>query len=207
MMQTRWGAMALLLAVIWGPPLEAQVPRSTCFTPQPASQCRSWVITEAGAWLRISDRYEGEQDVFFHYALGWMRNVGARTALGGELFGGSDGHARGGVAVRARQWVSGQVGLDVVAGVHLLGDASGQKVEAGSPSVQLRLGYADKVALVGSVDRLSLRCDLGCEFVRDPNTTRTRGFLGLEVGSGLGALGIAGTAVGFAIVALLYDGS
>lgn len=177
-----------------------------CFGPQPMPACRSWMITEAGARFRLTDRHDDEQDFFFHYALGWMRNVGARTALGVEAFGGSDGHARGGVGVRARQWLSNKVAADLVVGVHLMGNASSQEVKQGSPSFQARLGYADKVSVIGSVDILSLRCPEFCDFIRDPNTTRTRVYLGAEMGSGLGVFGFAITAAAFLVAAMLYDG-
>lgn len=197
----------LTLGFLLAAPLAvAEAQGNPCFTPRPAPQCTSWLVTEAGARLRLTDRFEGEQDLFFHYALGWMRNVGARTALGVEAFGGSDGRARGGLALRGRQWLSDQVSADLVAGVHLIGDASGQEVKPGSPTFQARIGYADKVALIGSVDILSLRCPEFCDFVRDPNTTRTRAYLGAELGSGLGLFGFAVTAVGFLVMGLVIMG-
>jgi len=197
-----------MLPVLLVVPAIATAQGNPCFGPRPMPECRSWLVTEAGARLRLTDRFEGEQDLFFHYALGWMRNVGTRSALGAEAFGGSDGGARGGLALRGRQWLSDQVAADLVAGVHLLGDANGQEVKAGSPTFQARIGYADKLAIVGSVDILSLRCEteFGCDFVRDPNTRRTRAYLGAELGSGLGVIGFAVTAAGFVLAALVYDG-
>lgn len=194
--------LLLLLAA----PLAAQGGGPACFGPHPAPQCGSWVITEAGARYRLTDRYEDEQNVFFHYAAGWMKNIGARTALGVQAFGGSDGHARGGVAVRARRWLSMRSSVDLVVGAHLLGDASAQEVKPGSPTFQLRVAHRDLVALVGSVDILALRCPEFCDFVRDPNTTRTRTFLGAEIGSGAGVVGMAITAAGFVVAAIIYDG-
>ena len=143
------GLMGLLLLL--AAPLMAQDSSPRCFSPRPSPTCGSWFITEAGARYRVSDRYQDEQNVYFHYALGWMHNVGRRSALGGELFGGSDRHARGGVAIRAREWLSNRASVDLVAGVHLLGDASGQEVKAGSPTVQLRVSHSDKMAVVASV--------------------------------------------------------
>jgi len=199
--------LAVLSALTAAAPLVAQESSRGCFAPATSPSCRSWWITEAGARYRVSDRYPDEQNIFFHYALGWMRNIGPRMALGGEVFGGSDGHARGGVAARARRWLSPKASVDLVVGVHLVGNASSQEIKTGSPTVQLRVSRSDLVAIVASIDRLALRCDFGCEFVRDPNTTRTRAFLGLEVGSGLGVVGFAGTALGFVIATLLYTGN
>jgi len=196
-------ALGFLLLAPLGPVVAQGNP---CFSPRPLPPCRSWVVTETGVRLRLSDRYEDEQELFVHYALGWMRNVGGRTALGVEAFGGSDGHARGGLAIRGRRWLSDRVAADLVAGVHLMGDASAQEVKPGSPTFQARLGWADKVALVGSVDILSLRCPEFCQFVRDPNTTRTRAYLGAELGSGLGVFGFAVTAVGFLVMGLVIGG-
>jgi len=194
----------VILALVVPPGAAAQ--GGHCYGGQPLPGCRSWMITEAGARYRLSDQYPDEQNLFFHYALGWMRNLGARTALGVEAFGGSDGHARGGVALRGRRWLSDRVSADLVAGVHLAGNASGQEVKVGSPSFQARVGLADRVAVVGSVDILSLRCPEFCDFVRDPNTRRTRAYLGAELGSGLGAIGFAVTAASFVLAALVYDG-
>ena len=202
----RWAGLLVAGAVTLAAPGPVAAQGNPCFAPKPAPSCRSWLITEAGARVRLTDRFEGEQDLFFHYAIGWMRNVGPRTALGVEAFGGSDGHARGGAAVRARQWLSAKVAADLVAGVHLIGNASSQEVQVGSPSFQVRVGYADKVAVIGSVDILSLRCPEFCDFIRDPNTTRTRAYLGAEVGSGLGVFGFAITAAAFVVAAILYDG-
>lgn len=206
MQNARAGSWLLTAIVLLAGVPTARAQGGHCYGGQPSPKCRSWMITETGARVRLTDRYPDEQNIFFHYALGWMRNVGTRSALGAEAFGGSDGHARGGLALRGRQWLSDQVAIDLVAGVHLVGDASAQEVKPGSPTFQARVGYADKVAVVGSVDILSLRCDLGCEFVRDPNTTRTRAYLGAELGSGLGMAGFAVTAAGFLLAALLYDG-
>lgn len=201
------GSTLLTLAVLVTAPLGAAGAQGRpCFTPRPSPPCSSWVVTEAGVRLRLSDRFQDEQDLFVHYALGWMRNVGGRTALGIEAFGGSDGHARGGLALRGRQWLSDRVAADLVAGVHLMGNASSQEVKAGSPTFQARIGYADKVALIGSVDILSLRCPELCAFIRDPNTTRTRAYLGAELGSGLGVFGFAVTAVGFVVMGLVIAG-
>ncbi len=206
MRTSRWAGLLLAGTAALALPAPVAAQGNPCFAPKPAPACRSWLVTEAGARLRLSDRFDGEQDLFFHYALGWMRNVGPRTALGLEAFGGSDGHARGGAAVRVRQWLSDRVAADLVAGVHLMGNASSQEVKAGSPSFQLRVGYADKLAAIGSVDILSLRCPEFCDFIREPNTTRTRAYLGAELGSGLGVFGFAITAAGFLVAAVLYDG-
>lgn len=196
---------AALLVLVPGA-LVAQAGGPACFKPHPAPQCSSWVITEAGARYRLTDQYQGEQEVFFHYAAGWMKNLGPRSALGVQAFGGSDGHARGGVAVRARRWLSARSSVDLVVGAHLLGDASAQEVKPGSPTFQLRMAHRDLVALVGSVDILALRCPGFCEFVRDPNTTRTRAFLGAEIGAGAGVVGMAITAAVFVWAAIVYDG-
>jgi hypothetical protein len=206
MFMRRGAGLLLAGAALLAPPAPLAAQGNPSFAPRPAPACRSWLITEAGTRVRLTDRFADEQDLFFHYALGWMHSVGPRTALGLEAFGGSDGHARGGAAVRARQWLSDRVAADLVAGVHLMGNASSQEVKAGSPSFQVRVGYADRLAVIGSVDILSLRCPEFCEFIREPNTTRTRAYLGVELGSGLGVFGFAITAAGVLVAAMLYDG-
>ncbi len=168
-----------------------QVHPHACIWPASQPRCSSWFVTEAGVFTRLTDLQPADERLLFNYTLGWMRNIGARTALGVVVFGGAEGELRGGAALRARKWISPRLATDLAAGVHLFGDASSQDVALGSPMLTVRLTYADKLAVTGRVDVLKLRCGPTCspEHVPNANATSTRLYLGAEVGSKLGALG------------------
>lgn len=168
---------------------DAQAQQENCFWPGSQPRCISWFITEAGVYRRFTDLLEDDERTLFLVSFGWMRNVSKGTGLGAELFGGVEGEARGGIAVRMRQWLSRGMTVDAIAGVHLLGDASSQDVAAGSPMMTFRFGYADKIAAAVRLDVLKLRCKEGCSpsAIPNPDATSTRFYLGLETGSKVGA--------------------
>jgi hypothetical protein len=195
------GSAALILAsvsaVATGQQASGQQTSHACFAPRPRPRCDSWFITEAGLFRRFTDVQDGDESTLFAYSLGWMVNRGARSAVGGELFGGAEGEVRGGLAVRGRRWLSERSALDVSAGIHLYGDASSQNVAAGSPMVKVRLTHADLIAVTARVDVLKLQCGSGCYPTpgggADPNATTTRFYLGAEAGAGVGVLGMVVT--------------
>lgn len=176
----------------------SQTPAHFCVWPASRPPCSSWFITEAGLYTRFTDLQPSDERLLFEYTLGWMRNVGSRTAVGIEVFGGIEGEVRGGAALRVRQWRSPRVALDLALGSHLFGDASSQDVTPGSPMVTVRLTYADKIAATGRLDVLKLRCGIDC-YARNPNATSTRLYLGAELGSKLGVLGMAVAAAAGAV--------
>jgi hypothetical protein len=186
---------AIILAA--APTLLMALASQNCFWPTTKPRCSSWFITEPGLYMRFTDRYPGDETLLLGYSFGWMRNVSTRSAWGGELFGGVEGEVRGGLALRARRWLSGRAAMDVVVGAHLFGDASSQSVAAGSPMFGVRITHADKLAAVARLDVLNLRCGANCDptVVSNPNGTSTRFYAGIELGSQPGAVGAALAAV------------
>lgn len=173
-----------------------------CFWPAPRTRCSSWFITEPGLYMRFTDRDPGDETLLFGYSLGWMRNMSTRNAWGGELFGGVEGEVRGGLALRARRWLSERTAMDVAVGAHLFGDASSQHVASGSPMFAVRITHADKLAAVARLDVLHLRCGANCDAaLPDPNGTSTRLYGGIELGSQLGAVAAALAAVVVGVLA------
>jgi hypothetical protein len=168
-----------------------------CFWPGPAPRCGSWFITEAGLFARFTDRHPGDENLLIGYSFGWMRNAGAHSSWGAELFGGTEGEVRGGFGVRARRWLSPRAAVDVAAGVHLFGDASSQDVASGSPMFAVRITHADKFAAAMRLDVLRLRCGATCSptSVPNPNGTSARLYIGAEAGSQFGLIGAGLTAV------------
>jgi len=180
-----------------------QAPARTCVWPGDPSVCSAWFVTEAGVHVRFTDVQPDDERVLVAYTVGWMGNVGPRAAAGVALFGGGEGEFRGGVAARARRWLSRRSAVDAMAGVHLIGDASSQDVRAGSPMVAVRLAYRDRLSAVARLDVLRLRCGFNClpQFVINPNGTSTRTYLGAELGSQLGVAGFLLTAAVIGIAA------
>lgn len=199
--------------------------RSTfCAQGAPANRCALFPIIEAGAHLRLTDHRPGATPILVNYALSFMANSGARTALGAEIFAGYEGEIRGGVALRMRRWLGPHTGLDVTAGVHLFGSANSDDprcdfefpgdftcgaspysatVARGSPMLQARLGYRDIVAVSTRLDVLRMtgyRQDCSSGQCESNLATRTsaRLYLGAEVGSHAGLA--AQVATGLAVV-------
>ncbi|MCI0353868.1 MAG: hypothetical protein L0099_02340 [Acidobacteria bacterium] len=183
--------------------MEAQAPFQNCVWPAPQPRCSAWFATEAGLYVRFTDRQAGDETLLLAYSLGWMRNANTRSAWGAEVFGGLEGEVRGGLALRVRRWVPPLAAVDVAAGVHLFGDASSQDVTSGSPMLTVRITYADKVAAAARVDVLKLHCGRDCSpaFVLNPNGTSTRLYIGAELGSQLGVIAAALAAVAVGVSA------
>jgi hypothetical protein len=201
---------ALILSSVSAVGLGQETPHA-CFSPKPMPRCGSWFITEAGVFKRFTDVQDGDESTLFAYSLGWMVNRNARSAFGGELFGGAEGEVRGGVAVRGRRWLSTRSALDLAVGVHLYGDASSQDVAFGSPMVKVRVTHADLIAATVRFDVLKLSCGMDCYpgQVPNPNATSARLYLGVEAGAGVGVAGmvVTGVVVVLAILAFAASGN
>lgn len=92
-------------------------PGDLCFHPRPRDRCGWFLVTEAGFIRRLTPVYP-YREMMGTGALGLMRNVGARTAIGGALVVHTnfDDRIRIGPTVRLRRWVGSWVGLDAAAG-------------------------------------------------------------------------------------------
>jgi hypothetical protein len=169
-----------------------------CFWPKPLAECKSWIITEPGLHLRLNEHATGDERLMFTLSLGFMKNTSALSAFGAELFGASDGDARGGVALRARRWLSPRSALDFVGGIHLDGTARDLHVGMGSPMLMTRITYADEIAASLRLDLLDLKC-VGqyCGPQPDPDQSgmSPRVYVGAELGE---KPGMYGTLIGVA---------
>lgn len=169
-----------------------------CFRGAPADRCSWFLLTESGVHYRLTDLIPGDERVLFSGSLGLMVNTPGGAAWGGEAFAGLEGDLRGGLALRWRRWLGGRSSLDVAAGVHLLGNASGGAVRAGSPMVQARYTLGDLLGASARLDVLAIRngCPEAICFSRG-SWTSERLYVGGELGSslGLGAMVLAGLAV------------
>lgn len=192
--------------------VHGQTQSRQCLSSHAPPDCSSWVVTESGVYLRFTDIQTEDsgrdEHVLFNYTLGWMRNTSSRTALGAQLFGGAEGEVRGGVAARVRHWLSTHAAFDAAAGVHLVGSASSQDVQLGSPMLLARITYGDRLALASRADVLFLRCRDTCTpgFVAKPNGTSIRLYVGGELGSELGVIGMLLTGLAVAVVVVSYPG-
>jgi hypothetical protein len=164
-------AGAILVLTAWPGVATAQTPARRCVWPASQSSCSSWLITEAGVYVRFTDLQPSDERVLFDYAVGWMHNTGRQRALGAELFG----------------------------------DATSQHITLGSPMLTMRATYADKIAATARLDVLRLQCGMYCDPApANPNATSTRFYLGAEVGSQPGVIGMALSAAAAVLVIIAY---
>ena len=84
----------------------------------PASEARSFVVTEVGGWwLLDEDAVSGGNDAAVACDVGWLRNLDERNALGGVVFSEVGGFARLGVKARYRRWLSRTLVGRLLAGI------------------------------------------------------------------------------------------
>ena len=173
-----------------------------CFRGGPADRCAWFTLTESGVQYRLTDVIPGDERLLYGFTLGLMANTSGPTALGGEAFAAVEGDVRAGIAFRWRRWLGRSSSLDLVAGVHLVGDASSGQVQPGSPMLQASLIAGDLIGASARLDvlRLTHSCpDVTC--LTRTNRTSERLYVGGEVGSGLGL--VAALAVGLGVVAFV----
>ena len=128
---------AVVLFVSLATPLHAQqavpapdAPRALCFQGRPLPRCRAFWLTEFGV-------SPFEPSVVWE--LGGMRNVGARSAVGGALHVGIfDRGTAYGVKPRFRRWLSPAVALDVSPGIIILAAAGNSVGFTGHVGLSLR---------------------------------------------------------------------
>jgi hypothetical protein len=167
------------------PPLSAQA----CFAPHPLPRCRSYWITEAGLSARLDPHPETES-ASATLELGYMANVGSRSALGAAVFF-RGGEPVGGVGIRPRyrHWVGQRVSVDVAPGI-VVKALSGGQFSLRSPgfSGQVGLNVGSGFGLTGQVD--VVRLELG----GFPNGTvrDVAWYAGARLGGGLGVAGMLG---------------
>jgi hypothetical protein len=89
------------------------------------SLCSSFLITELSVLVPVTDDAGrgSEQSTFYCGDLGWIKNVGSRSALGASAFWETGSSVnRGGVRVRCRRWLGHQTSVEVSPGIVVAGD-------------------------------------------------------------------------------------
>ena len=137
-------------------------PRAGCFQPRPLPACGSYWVLEMAALLHLGGTAETFQAApegpaesiraygpHLSWELGYMANVGGRTALGGTLLLGVGGPAeRVGAKLRYRRWLGGSSSVEVAPGVlYARVDGFSQRPGYGFTG-DVRLGPDDRYAFV-----------------------------------------------------------
>ena len=84
-----------------------------CWRARPAPRCQWFLVTELGMARSSRDAYNPRVDL----ALGLMRNVGRRAAIGASVLASADeSHSRSGFIVRYRRWLDPRIALEIGVG-------------------------------------------------------------------------------------------
>src|SRR4051812_921419 len=76
-----------------------------CLQPHPADRCAWFPVIELGTLVRLAGGPSGDSRLLLEWNLGFMKNAGARSAVGGVLFASAENNARAGAALRWRRWL------------------------------------------------------------------------------------------------------
>ena len=114
-------------------------PDRLCFHANPRQRCDWFLVTEAGFLRRVAPVYP-YREMMGAAALGAMRNVGSRTAVGGALVVHTnfDDRIRIGVTPRLRRWVGPSIAVDAAAGPVV--STTADSVGAGAPGFTTQVG-------------------------------------------------------------------
>ena len=108
--------MIALLAVLQlaaAAPSDSMKHSTLCWRARPAPRCQWILVTESGMSNSSRDAYSPRGDI----AIGLMRILGPRAAIGAAFLGGGDeSHSRSGFIVRYRRWLDRRVALEIGAG-------------------------------------------------------------------------------------------
>jgi hypothetical protein len=164
----------------------APVYRSLRFRGGDRTRCSSFLITELSVLAPVTDDAGRgtEQSTLYSGDVGWMKNVGSRSALGASGFWETGSSLnRGGVRLRYRRWLGHQTSLEFSPGVVVAGDGPFQ----GPGFVgQAALNAGDLVSLIveGEAGRFSWP-ESGNQPSRQVTDTSLR--VGIRGGSFVGA--------------------
>ena len=123
------GLLGTISAAGAQPPARRSDTAAVCFNASPLPRCRSFAVVEVGLMSLRHSRpesfsdpgqfsYFGSLASFVSVELGWLRNRGDRSALGGTVAVGTMSGDGGRYAIqgRYRRWLSEQFAVDVDAG-------------------------------------------------------------------------------------------
>jgi hypothetical protein len=112
-------------------PTAAQQPSSFCLQARPAARCRTFLVTEFGAYYRLDQTYGQERRYLLTGDLGVMVNLDATNAVGVTGYLSAHGAVQypgefypdlgGGVAARYRRWLGSDWRVDLSAGMPIPG--------------------------------------------------------------------------------------
>jgi len=152
---SRLGRLCLFIVLALGSP--GSTAAQTCFRGHPKPACSGFTILELTGALRLNEK-PGSTDgstAFFYWSGGYLRNIGARSALGPgfKLTADSDGH-RYGPVLRYRRWLSPTSSIDFAPGAFVAGKDNFVALRFPSPTADVAVNYRDWVGLAVGVDAL-----------------------------------------------------
>ena len=137
-------------------------PTALCFRGRPVTRCRAFLITEFGAAKRL-DTPVKEEDAEVTWELGFMTNLGPRSALGASavaLIGSDESGPRWGIRPRYRRWLGEGTTLDVSVGLLLRGVKERRDWNYQYPRMMAAVaaGFGDWVALTVQAEAQRYGC-------------------------------------------------
>jgi hypothetical protein len=194
--------LSILLPGLPGPG-SAQQPaaRTHCFESAPLPSCRNFLLTEFSATFRLASNRADSRGTLFDWKLGAMRNVGARTGLGGAVFlTWSETFLTAGVQPRLRIWADPKLSFDLAPGLIVFQGGSRNLGVHG----QVAANYGRFVSLVGTLQVT----DAGAFTQAGDKIRRSEWFLGARLSGRPGVVtGIAAPILTFIGYLVLYGGS
>ncbi len=117
----------LLISLLCLPaPAVAQQPSPFCFQARPANQCRTFLVTEFGAYYRLDETYGQERRYLLTGDLGLLFNLDEKNAIGVAGYLSAHGAVQypgeffpdvgGGITARYRRWLGTDWRIDLSAG-------------------------------------------------------------------------------------------
>lgn len=172
-----------------------------CWRARPAPRCQWFLVTEFGMGGSSRDAYSPRGDV----AIGLMRNVGRRAAIGGAfLASGDESHSRSGFIVRYRRWLDSRLAVEIGAGPISFCEKQGP--EGCGPARQSGVQVETAIHLSGLVAATATFEHVGGRRLTWPTgefagelPTQNRTYLGMKVGAQ--AAPIALVAIGVLVAA------
>jgi hypothetical protein len=176
-----------LLAVLtlgWPPPAVGQ----TCFRGRPRPACSGFAVLELTGGIRLNPTpsQTGQNAALLSWSAGYLRNTGARSALGAAftLTADGDGH-RYGPVLRYRRRLGLASSVDVTPGIFLAGKDNVVALRFPSPTADVAFNYRDWVGLAVGVDVLR----------RAQGATQWQWHVGMRVGTWVAPLATLGLGV------------
>jgi hypothetical protein len=145
------GVLSLVLSV------PVSLAGQTCFRGRPQPRCSGFTVLEFTGGLRLNDKTSptDEAPAFLYWSGGYLRNVGARSALGAafKVTADSDGH-RYGPVVRYRHWLSPTTSIDLAPGLFIGGEDNFVDLAFPSATADVALNYGDWFGVAVGVDAI-----------------------------------------------------